>query len=770
MIKKIILPALGYLLVAFVCGLAGYALIPERVGLTSGEFVLLVLLMALFLPVYINRAALYEQKIRGATASDSQYDDTLLRGMSFSLPIITFSFAVVFLALLLFGTKLELPPESSNATHIIIRLCLAILPSYVFGLWNAYGWQKDNRVYSFMYRSFYPALATCVSPFIYGWSSSDGISDLAISSSILIFLWVLSFILNFLKLTLFLFASLILAVSLTIFSKVFEIPQLVLHYDLIQVFTFGILMTLSMGVSESWRVTTRVRDGVEYGPPGVYDQDDTELYLSGTNLAAALFLPFLLITFFHPSTNSLYIWGVLIFIILQYVIWFSMVDKWPHQAWSIAGIFFGLVLPTLIALGTEVKNNAPFSTQLFDIPSFFNVSGPLAILIGYLTLIAKKTSLIKNIVPKLKISSFTHLRPCVALTGLVAAVILLVISFAPPFLEKKQETEIVIFFLGRTRFLQLIYFLAVVACSFSLLYIKDPNEGVGNTGESATDSVSETGKVNDEEKNQGSSSQFSYLLETGRLTTSIISGAVALLIISLNSENSIFWGIARVMPIIFVTMIGFILNDIFDTEKDRSANVSRPLADGNLDEKYAKKGIFILILVSVLLELLFFDFKPLMVLLSALIGVLLYTPFSLRFPPAKGIWTALLTFTPVLYAEYISRANIPLSVYLLIFLYIVGRELLLDVKDYNGDVGFGLKTIPFYLGLTSSRWVSWILMFTSVSSVLLLSNGHMALLFAVCSFATLSIAAYFYLKNQELSILTTRFVLLLSSISLFTGV
>ena len=160
MIKKfVLLPSIGYIIVAFVCGLAGHAIIPERSGMNSGEVTLLVILMLLLFPIYINRAILYEQKKHNPFDGSKQLDENMIKVLSTGLPILIFSIVGIFILSIFLGAKLNLPVENITWYSLIGRYGIAIAPSYLFGLWNAYGWKKDNRVYLFRYRSFFPALA-----------------------------------------------------------------------------------------------------------------------------------------------------------------------------------------------------------------------------------------------------------------------------------------------------------------------------------------------------------------------------------------------------------------------------------------------------------------------------------------------------------------------------------------------------------------------------------------------------------------------------------
>jgi 4-hydroxybenzoate polyprenyltransferase len=769
MINKIVSPAFGYLIVAFVCGLAGYSSNPDRVAINPGELVLLVLLLGFLLPVYINRAILYEQK-KHNTERDGDYlpETHVIWGMSIGLPAFIFLLASILCLLVLVGTELNLSGGETDVPKILLKIFIALLPAYAFGFWNNHGWQKDERVYFFRYRSFFPALATCILPFIYGWSGPDELFSITAASFLLLMAWGVSLRLGVFKLSLFLLVLFSILIIASVVTRVhsFDIPNVMVSF--IQVFSFGVLMTLVMGVSESWRVSTRIRDDVEYGPPGVYDQSDTNLYLSGTNLAASLFLPFFLVTFLHPSTTSLYLAGVLVLLCLQFILWFVFSSKWTHAIWSVLGLSFGLALPFLISIGTNFNVKAPFAHEALNIPSFFDVGGPITIFIGYASYLGgwAKIPLLRNLfpVPNINVRYFLGLRPCLALTGLSASVVLIIISFVPPILEITQGLGSVgDFFLARTRLLQVIYLVIIIVCAFTL-FVKtngsdDADAKTKKEPSNALEMESKTSAIN------FVADSLKSLIISGRPTTAFLVGIVAWLIIVLNSSYHPILAALRVVPIVLVTMVGFILNDIFDLEKDRFSGKDRPIVAGRLSISLAKKGMVCLCCLAMLWEGVFFSINSFLIVFVALLGVFLYSPFSHKAPLVKGLWTAILTCTPMFYAESVSQIEIPLYLYGLLIVFVIGRELLMDVKDYEGDRRYGLRTIPYYVGLNRSTKIASVLMIASVLFICFSDISMTARLFAGCSLLALLYAVNVFSRNMEKSFIISRLSLLFISIS-----
>nr|VFK65074.1 MAG: 4-hydroxybenzoate polyprenyltransferase [Candidatus Kentron sp. UNK]VFK71368.1 MAG: 4-hydroxybenzoate polyprenyltransferase [Candidatus Kentron sp. UNK] len=756
MINKIVSPAIGYLIVALVCGLAGYFSNPDRIDIYVGELVLLALLLSFLFPVYLNRAILYEQKKQGIEGDRGRFIAEMGRGF----PVFVFILALVLCLIIIFGTELNLPEGEVYLTIMLSKIFIALLPAYTFGLWNNYGWKKDKRVYFFRYRSFFPALATCILPFIYGWSNPNELYSITIASLTLLLVWGISLKLNLPKLSIFLVASFLILILLSVITRIYSFDLSNELVNFIQVFSFGVLMTLVMGVSESWRVSTRIRDDVEYGPRGIYEPSDINLYLSGANLAASLFLPFFLITFLHPSTTYPYIIGVSLLLCLQFLLWFSFSSKWKHATWSALGLFFGLALPILVSIGTNFNVKTVFINEALNIPSFFDVGGPITIFIGYMSYLGVwlKLPLFGNIFPKIKVRYFLEMRPCLALTGLSASVVLIIISFVPPILENAQDLgSIGDFFLARTRLLQIIYLVIIAVCALAL-FVKanDPEDGDSQVA------------FENQDKDVGVSStldRINYFVISGRPDTAFIVGIFSWLVIILNSSYHPVFAAFRVFPIVLVTMLGFILNDIFDLEKDRFSEKDRPIVSGKLEVLFAKKGVVYLCGLAIIWESVYLNISSFVVVFLALLGVFLYSPFSHKAPLFKGLWTSVLTCTPMFFSESVLQINVPSYLYGLLIVFVIGREWLMDVKDYEGDVHFGLKTIPYYLGMKRSIRISSTLMVGSLLFLLFSDIGMAAKIFATFGLLSLIYSIRIFSVYMEKSFSVSRLSLLFASIS-----
>lgn len=756
MIVKLFISALGYLIVASFCGLAGYYSNPEK---NTGELILLFLFIAFLLPVYLNRAVLYERKKHHSEGNGYYLPETkVVWSMSIDLPALMFVFACILSAIVLFGTRLDLPGYETNILMYYLKLFIAIIPGYVIGFWNNIGWQRDKRVYYFRYRSLFPAIATCILPFIYSWSEPGALYEISIASFAVLFLWFISLRLNLLVFSVFVLIVLFLLIVFSVFIKVHNFGFTDSFVSFIQVFSFGVLMTLVMGVSESWRVSTRMRDDVEYGPPGVYDIKDQNIYMSGANLAAALFFPLFFLTSLHPSTKILYLFCSVVLLSFQYYIWFRYSSKWTHVVWSTLGIIFGLSLPVVILIGTNLNLGGPLPKESLGIPAFFDLGVPVGLFIGYIAYVSGwlKIPLFARLFPKIDYMHFLDIKPSIALTGLNAIFMLFIVSLLPPVIDKNILTmgDVGMFFMERARLLQVIYFIIIIVCAFVLFLISNSSE-LGDEKEKKV-TINPSGPI---------CMQMKMLIISGRPVTSMIVALFSWMIIVFNSEYDPIYAFFRVVPIFLVTGVGFIVNDCFDFDKDRYSGKKRPIVCGMLDIAYAKRAALILSFLIMMWELLFANVSSLLIILITLIGVFLYSPFSHKYPVLKGFWTSLLTCSPMLYAGSVVGVVIPYHLFILLSIFVVGRELLMDVKDFNSDKLFGLKTVPYYFGVKKSVYFASFLMTTSVLYMCCINISLFSILFSVFGFVFVIYSVFIFYSDMEKSFLFSRISLLFLSIS-----
>lgn len=162
----------------------------------------------------------------------------------------------------------------------------------------------------------------------------------------------------------------------------------------------------------------------------------------------------------------------------------------------------------------------------------------------------------------------------------------------------------------------------------------------------------------------------------------------------------------------------FIINDVFDREKDRLNNKKRPIATGALPWRVAivAMGFFVLVylVVSFLLGI-----TVLILALISLILFTLYSPVNNHGGFIANILVAICASGSV-WGVAIVRSYEPTLFYLsaIIFLMILMREILLDWLDVAGDKATGKPSIPIVYGQRKTGWILMLLLFLSTLAVL----------------------------------------------------
>jgi len=97
--------------------------------------------------------------------------------------------------------------------------------------------------------------------------------------------------------------------------------------------------------------------------------------------------------------------------------------------------------------------------------------------------------------------------------------------------------------------------------------------------------------------------------------------------------------------------------------------------------------------------------------------------------------------------------------YAFLLVFISGRELLLDVKDFVGDQRAGIDTIVAYLKPPASRVLGWVSMVASVAIVMARVEG-IGRVFFLITLGSLGVCLVIYLNNERKGLAWSRITLL----------
>lgn len=164
---------------------------------------------------------------------------------------------------------------------------------------------------------------------------------------------------------------------------------------------------------------------------------------------------------------------------------------------------------------------------------------------------------------------------------------------------------------------------------------------------------------------------------------------------------------------------GMVVNDIFDAEIDRINKPSRPLPSGAVSPRSASFLYACLTAVGLLLNL-FLQSNAQAIAIGAALLVFLYS-YTLKSTPLFGnLAVGLLTGLTFIYGGAavgnIERATIPA---LFAFLINVGRELIKDMEDVEGDARHDAATFPIKYGMRSAALVATLFLLAVVGSTII---------------------------------------------------
>lgn len=158
---------------------------------------------------------------------------------------------------------------------------------------------------------------------------------------------------------------------------------------------------------------------------------------------------------------------------------------------------------------------------------------------------------------------------------------------------------------------------------------------------------------------------------------------------------------------ILILASSMIVNDMYDVEIDRINNPTRPLVTGQVSINEAFALFFLFICTAEILTIGFLPENFKYIIDLAIINITIYTPFLKRIPLIKNIsCAALVAFT--IYFSGLSSVNGLITThenykFLIIAMNLIfggslSNEILLDIRDYEGDKDNNINTIPVLFG------------------------------------------------------------------------
>ena len=161
------------------------------------------------------------------------------------------------------------------------------------------------------------------------------------------------------------------------------------------------------------------------------------------------------------------------------------------------------------------------------------------------------------------------------------------------------------------------------------------------------------------------------------------------------------------IDIMLVISASMVINDIYDIEIDKINTPIRPLVTGAITKNEACVITFLLLVISEYLNIMFLPSNLHPIVHFSIAHILLYTPVFKKIIIIKNIYCSLLIYLSVFFTslssshgQIILNKNIDLLIILanLIFTGSWSNEILLDIRDYEGDKKQSIQTLPTFFG------------------------------------------------------------------------
>lgn len=231
-----------------------------------------------------------------------------------------------------------------------------------------------------------------------------------------------------------------------------------------------------------------------------------------------------------------------------------------------------------------------------------------------------------------------------------------------------------------------------------------------------------------------------------RVCTSLLIALIVLVPLA-TAGMGIGRSVLSALPFFCAAAGGFAINDYFDVIKDRINKPYRAIPSGRMKPTTALLGGTTLLAVA--LALSFFTYHnrfELFLYMVSIAGVASYNVFVKHLSLSKTFLTAAVSVLPILYV--ITTLSYP-SIYLLVpigsMIFLLGRELLMDVRDIEGDQASGIATLPMRLGSELTARLAFLL---------LILCGAILLYFSARSWSirNLSLSCFILLSSFVLSL------------------
>jgi 4-hydroxybenzoate polyprenyltransferase len=657
---------------------------------------------------------------------------------------------------------------------------------------------RDSSALAFSNRILFPAMTTCMSSFLFGWfvNFQNQFSWIIFLCTSMVYCGIIYWSGRSKSET----GSSVLCFGVLLIAA----PVLTVVFDWDDGAFVGILLavfiSLALGVTE---VTNRL-PFIAGGDTSyrLAKGETLEFYISGANWSPFVFIPFVpLLGLFLPN---LPVWILYVYTLFFLIVWINAKDK-TDKKFRIFSMAFGFALPIIIIFGLLLGSKYPNSILLLS-SIVYSASGAEAEIISLSDRITTILGVFLTVIFVLLQSDYKELmdstlrarnsandeyaflvkKNCMLLFFVVASFVSIYALFVTSILSKAYDSQSFVF--AQVDEFQ-IFSLVLIAVVLVFYVWRDDEQDDDDQSDEATKSIGGNGngvrtktiakkqkssnRVLEEDGNSiltRSALRMADYLTISRAFASSLAGLAVVVALQVYANFDITVIMASGLSIFFVTMFGFVINDIYDFEKDRrGGRYDKVLLKGRLTHREVRLVALVWLLCSWAVSLSLLNTSSFLLLVTLSIALTVYSPFSKAVPVLKGFYTAVLCMSPALFLNVVAGEQIIGTGFLLIGLaYFVGREVIIDAGDRAADILSGTRTLAVVLGQRWSIALGTIIMMGSLSILYWMVEGNARSVVLLGLAFTLAVG-YIVNRDVRLSVALTRIPLAVGVIAVLSS-
>jgi 4-hydroxybenzoate polyprenyltransferase len=192
-------------------------------------------------------------------------------------------------------------------------------------------------------------------------------------------------------------------------------------------------------------------------------------------------------------------------------------------------------------------------------------------------------------------------------------------------------------------------------------------------------------------------------------------------------SKTLFYSLTSTLCILMSNMV---INDLFDMKLDKINNSLRPLITGDITIKEANILLITLLSITEYINIYFLPKNLQKIIHLSLLYTFIYTPILKRIPLIKNLSCALIVSTSVyvggLAASISKNINLLYQIISLVFLGSLYNEILLDIRDHEGDLQHNIYTVSILFGKRIALSISKFILTVNINlnTLLILALGY----------------------------------------------